>query len=89
MTQIPNPFGMNQSQSFGYAEAQNPAMVRFFNAVYAWMSVGLGVTAVVAWFVARSPQLALSFAHSWLILLVVEVGSGLCVGHWWSPFGLW
>ncbi len=35
----------------------NKAIFNFFNAVYAWMAVGLAVTAVVAWFVSQSPAM--------------------------------
>ena len=32
-------------------------MARFFNMVYAWMAVGLAVTAAVAWFASQSPAM--------------------------------
>lgn len=32
-------------------------LFNFFNAVYAWMAVGLALTAVVAWVVSRSPAM--------------------------------
>ncbi len=35
----------------------NKAIFNFFNAVYAWMAVGLAVTAGVAWYVAQSPAM--------------------------------
>jgi FtsH-binding integral membrane protein len=35
--------------------AYDRPMARFFNTVYAWMAVGLAVTASVAWFVSQSP----------------------------------
>jgi FtsH-binding integral membrane protein len=34
--------------------AYDRPMARFFNTVYAWMAVGLAVTAAVAWFVSQS-----------------------------------
>jgi uncharacterized protein len=34
--------------------AYDRTMARFFNTVYAWMAVGLAVTAAVAWFVSQS-----------------------------------
>jgi uncharacterized protein len=71
MSQYPGP--LNYASPWTTAGESNPAITRFFNAVYAWMCAGLGVTALVAWFVAQSPGLALTFAHSWLLLLVVEV----------------
>src|SRR4051794_26189224 len=33
------------------------SLVKFFNVVYAWMAVGLAVTAAVAWFTAQSPAM--------------------------------
>jgi FtsH-binding integral membrane protein len=33
------------------------SIAKFFNVVYAWMAVGLAVTAAVAWFASQSPQL--------------------------------
>ena len=74
MSQIPNPFGMNRSTPWEMEGTSNPAIVRFFNSVYAWMSVGLAVTAMVAYFVAESPQLAAKFQGNWWILLIVELG---------------
>lgn len=35
----------------------NKSVPRFFNVVYAWMAVGLAVTAAVAWFGSQSPVL--------------------------------
>lgn len=74
MSQFQSPYGMNRSTPWETAGTSNPAIVRFFNSVYAWMSVGLAVTALVAWFVAQSPQLMQTFLHSWVILLLVELG---------------
>jgi uncharacterized protein len=37
------------------ADTRDAAVVRFFNAVYAWMAVGLAVTASVAWLVFTHP----------------------------------
>jgi FtsH-binding integral membrane protein len=71
MSQIPN--NLNYASSWDSAGTSNPTITRFFNAVYAWMCAGLGVTAAVAWFVAQSPSLALTFLHSWLLLLIVEI----------------
>ena len=74
MSQIPNPYGMNRSVPWATEGTSNPAIVRFFNSVYAWMSVGLAVTAAVAWYVAQTPTLMATFLHSWWILLIVELG---------------
>src|SRR5580693_8652994 len=37
------------------ADVRNGVLVRFFNAVYAWMAVGLAVTASVAWVTYTHP----------------------------------
>jgi len=37
-------------------DTRDGAVVRFFNAVYAWMAVGLAVTASVAWLVYNHPD---------------------------------
>ena len=38
------------------ADTRDSAVIRFFNAVYAWMAVGLAVTASVAWLVFTHPD---------------------------------
>jgi FtsH-binding integral membrane protein len=45
-----------QSQPFDYATpgVRDKAVIHFFNAVYAWMAVGLAVTASVGWLVASN-----------------------------------
>lgn len=41
-----------------YGQSTDVAVLaRFFNAVYAWMAAGLGLTAAVAWWVASQPQI--------------------------------
>jgi FtsH-binding integral membrane protein len=40
-----------------YDGVKENAVFNFFNAVYAWMCVGLAVTAISAWFVSRDQQL--------------------------------
>jgi FtsH-binding integral membrane protein len=51
----------------------NGVMVSFFNTVYAWMAVGLALTAAVSWYVSQSPQIMSYFvggrAFSVFILL--------------------
>ncbi len=53
MAQLPNPFGLNQSQSWSQAGAADPAVIRFFNSVYSWMATGLAVTALSSFLVAQ------------------------------------
>ncbi|MEA2711486.1 MAG: uncharacterized protein QOF78_4087 [Phycisphaerales bacterium] len=60
MTQAPNPFGgtfggAGRDQPLEYeSRADTMTVSRFFNTVYAWMCVGLALTAVVGWYVASS-----------------------------------
>lgn len=42
-----------QFPSFSQANETGAAAARFFNAVYAWMSAGLAMTALVAWYVSQ------------------------------------
>jgi FtsH-binding integral membrane protein len=62
---------MDRSQGLEYAGANNPATVRFFNAVYAWMCVGLAVTAGVSYFVAQRADLLNRIGTGAIIGLVV------------------
>jgi uncharacterized protein len=78
MSMFPGQFGMTGQ----YAEPRDPATVRrlaaFFNSVYAWMSVGLAVTAVVAQFVSMQPGLIRAL-HGPMMLLVIVVQLGLVI----------
>jgi uncharacterized protein len=66
-----------------YDGVRENAVFNFFNAVYAWMCVGLAVTAMTGWIVSRDQQLMKTlFQHGmamiWLIgtyLLVWIIGS--------------
>ena len=73
MSQFPNPYGMNRSQPWDMAGSSNPAITRFFNAVYAWMCAGLAVTAAVSWYIAQSPQMVMSLYRAWIPLVIVEL----------------
>ncbi len=82
MTSMPGPYnpfqpqrqgpagGWRQSEPLSYSPTT--PVTTFFNAVYAWMSAGLGLTAVVAWYVSTQPQLMARIFHGpTLILLFV------------------
>ncbi len=48
------------------------AVFNFFNAVYAWMAVGLAVTAVTAWFVSQNTQIMAAIFGTplrWVLIL--------------------
>jgi len=56
MSQYPNPHGLNRGFGLDYAAPENVAVKRFFNAVYAWMCVGLALTATTAYGVSQYIQ---------------------------------
>ena len=57
MSQYPNPFGINRSRPLDYAAPESGTLVKFFNAVYAWMCVGLAITATVAFLVSQNREM--------------------------------
>src|SRR3954471_10818908 len=75
MARFPNPgsFGFPQSQPMQYeSRADTVTVAQFFNAVYAWMAAGLGLTAVVAWWVSTRPDIMMQvFRGPILIILFV------------------
>ena len=60
------------------ADARLSEQVRaFLGAVYGWMGAGLAITAITAWFVASSPQLAMYDRHqpaALLGLVIAQLG---------------
>lgn len=54
------------------------ALGSFFNAVYAWMAVGLALTAVVAWFVSQTPAL----------LQIIYAGKGAAIAFALGAFAI-
>ena len=65
---------------------RDTAVVNFFNAVYAWMAVGLAVTASVAWLVSTHHDLMKSVLSGGAmigifvaeIVLVLVISSAIC-----------
>jgi len=54
------------------SSAGSPAIAAFFNAVYGWMAVGLGLTGLMAWVVSRNPDMMKQvFTGPTLIILVL------------------
>jgi FtsH-binding integral membrane protein len=55
-----SPFGYNSNvrgRPLDYAGAETSTVGAFFNVVYAWMSAGLALTALVAWWISTRPDL--------------------------------
>lgn len=71
---------MDQMPTFrrpiSYASAANASGViaGFMNGVYAWMSVGLLLTALVAWVTAHNQAMLQMVQSSFLILILAELG---------------
>jgi len=58
MTRFPGQFQgvASRGEPLGYeSQADSITVSQFFNMVYAWMCVGLALTAVVGWYVAHTP----------------------------------
>lgn len=74
MSRYPNPFGPAQPMPLDYEQRVDAGVLaRFFNAVYAWMAAGLGVTALVAWWVHTQPQVMATFTHRGTVFLLFIV----------------
>lgn len=63
------PQSTNRPIELDYAK-DDQSVFNFFNAVYAWMAVGLAVTATVAWLVSRNTQLVVAMNAKGLILAI-------------------
>jgi FtsH-binding integral membrane protein len=59
----------------GAGRIDTAVLARFFNAVYAWMAAGLGITALVAFVVSTHPDVVLSVINpgTFLLLFVIEI----------------
>jgi uncharacterized protein len=76
MSSMPNPFGSAQPYGMQYeSRADAMTIARFFNAVYAWMGAGLGLTALVAWWISTRPDIMQQVFRGpvLIILFVVEL----------------
>jgi len=82
MSRFPN-FNATEPSAWQGTGTSNPAVVRFFNAVYAWMCTGLALTAVVAYFFSQYIQTNYLTPHrpfNSLALIAVFVVELLLVG---------
>jgi hypothetical protein len=73
MSMWPNPYQQQRTQPWEMPGVLNPAVSRFFNAVYAWMCVGLAITAAVAWYVAQYTTVPATLGSGVWLLFLVEV----------------
>jgi FtsH-binding integral membrane protein len=81
----PSPFsGQRQINTLDYsAGSATDVVAGFFNAVYAWMCAGLGLTAVVAWWVSTQPQLMRQIftGPTLIFLFIVEIALVVIIGR--------
>jgi uncharacterized protein len=76
MSSFNDPFS-NPRETLGYESRVGATTVaQFFNMVYAWMAVGLAVTAVVAFWVSTQPALMAQIFRgpALIILFIAEIG---------------
>ncbi len=68
------PFGFAPGQTLGYRSREEELTVgQFFNGVYAWMAVGLAVTAAVAFGVANYGSLSFLNMGTFIILFIAQI----------------
>ena len=75
MSQFESPFGPAKPFPLDYEQRIDAGvLVRFFNAVYAWMAAGLGITALVAFWVSSRQDVMRRLSPGLvLVLFVVEI----------------
>jgi FtsH-binding integral membrane protein len=57
MSQVPNQFGYRSERLDYESGAETLTVAQFFNTVYAWMCVGLALSACVAWYFSQNIEL--------------------------------
>jgi FtsH-binding integral membrane protein len=73
MSRYNNQFGpaRDYPANFSGEQTGSAAITSFLNAVYAWMAAGLGVTALVAWWVSTRPDLMQEIFRGPVILILI------------------
>ena len=79
MSNYTNESAPSWQLEYGREETGEASLFKFFNAVYAWMAVGLAVTAVTAVFVSQTPG---------LVRAIYGGGSGMIVVFMLGAFAL-
>jgi FtsH-binding integral membrane protein len=74
----PSPFSRRPGGypiDYSTEQAAAPAIAAFFNAVYLWMTVGLALTGVIAWWVSTQPTVLAGVFHgpTFIILFIAEI----------------
>ncbi len=72
-----NRYDTTPADAFNRPYAADERVTTFLRSVYGWMAVGLTVTAAIAWFVAGTPEIALTIARNRVLfwgLLLAQLG---------------
>src|SRR5436190_4781915 len=80
MSMYPEQSGLRKPWELEYAR-DDKSIAKFFNVVYAWMAVGLAVTASVAYFCSQS-QAALRIIYGGGIGVAVVIALGMFAIAW-------
>ncbi|HEX4792312.1 MAG TPA: Bax inhibitor-1/YccA family protein [Humisphaera sp.] len=73
MAQFPNSRGLDYFSNRDETGLANPAVMRFFNLVYAWMCVGLALTGGVAWYASQHMDIFVRMGRGVFLLFIVEL----------------
>src|SRR6266480_836677 len=82
MSRYPNQNQFLPPQTLDYG-ASSGVVARFMNNVYAWMSAGLALTAVVAWWVSTQGQYLRTIFNpgTLIVLFLVEIGLVMAISY--------
>jgi uncharacterized protein len=74
----PSPFSRRPGGfplDYSSEQASSPTIAAFFNAVYLWMTIGLALTGVIAWWVSTKPTVLASVFHgpTLIILFIAQI----------------
>jgi FtsH-binding integral membrane protein len=76
-----SPYGYTGANMRGNVQdyaGERTSIAPFFNAVYAWMAVGIALTALVAWFVSQTPALwQLVYAGKGMVIVMALAAFGI------------
>src|SRR5947207_695935 len=79
MSRYPTPYSQPQVLDYG----SSSVVARFMNNVYAWMSAGLALTAVVAWMVAHNASALSAILNpgTFIVLFLAELGLVVAISY--------
>lgn len=80
--QFPNPYGM--PQPLDYVQPGTRVVATFMNAVYAWMCVGLALTAGTAFFVSTQKEVLRTILSPGMLIFLILAQLGLVMVISWA-----